>query len=143
MPAIESKAFVNVEDVVPIIKKRNWIRKFCHWMFLGVIDDCSMDPCFGLGWLLKIVPILIVFNLRIRILKYTITGLPWEMNTVTCYNLSADEFLMNNDLNITATCFWVDYENPKLKTVAFMHCLAFGNLPSIKLQIESTKFWTL
>ncbi len=49
MPAIESKALVYVEDVVPIIKKRNWIKKICHWMFLGVIDDCSMDPCFGLG----------------------------------------------------------------------------------------------
>ena len=36
-------------------------------------------------------------------------GLPWELNMVKCCCLSAAGFLTNNTINLTATCFEVDF----------------------------------
>ena len=38
-----------------------------------------------------------------EIMKYKVQGLSWELNTMKCDSLSAAGFLVNNDINITAS----------------------------------------
>ena len=44
-----------------------------------------------------------------EIKKYKVEGLSEELNMVKCHSLSAMGFLANNDINLTATCFEVDF----------------------------------
>jgi len=48
--------------------------------------------------------------------KHEVTGF-WELNTVKCHSLSAWGFLNNNDLNVTASCFEVDFTTDQLLTI--------------------------
>ena len=41
-------------------------------------------------------------------------GLTLEVNTVRCRNLSAKNFLQNNDINVTASCLHVDFSKDEL-----------------------------
>ena len=74
-------------------------------------------------------PEMIVFLDQI---KYTqVDEFQWEINTVKCDGLSAENFLANNDLNVTASCFHVDMSTEKLKyracfTVFLGVCLSGG-----------------
>ena len=51
-----------------------------------------------------------------KIRKFAIDGIPMEVNTVECCNLSASTFLANNDVNITASCIKVDFSSDELTT---------------------------
>ena len=65
-------------------------------------------------------PEMIVFLDQI---KYTqVDEFQWEINTVKCDGLSAENFLANNDLNVTASCFHVDMSTEKLFTVHASPC---------------------
>ena len=46
----------------------------------------------------------------------------WEINTVKCGLLSADNFLANNDLNITASCFHVNFASDQLFSLHALAC---------------------
>lgn len=46
--------------------------------------------------------------------KFEVDGLPKELNTVKCANLSPHTFLANNDLNIAASGIHVDFTKEKL-----------------------------
>lgn len=70
-------------------------------------------------------------NAEIRINRgaikyYKVDGLALEINTVECSNLSPDTFLANNDLNVTASCFYVNFTADELFTIR-----------------ASPQFWTL
>ena len=43
-----------------------------------------------------------------------VEGLTLEVNTVRCRNLSAKNFLQNNDINVTASCLHVDFSKDEL-----------------------------
>lgn len=45
-----------------------------------------------------------------------VSGLDLPINTVKCSNLSAESFLSNNDLNITASCLRVKFEDGALQS---------------------------
>ena len=49
-----------------------------------------------------------------RIAYKEVEGFPWEINTVECHRLSAENFLANNDLNVTAACLHVDFTTDSL-----------------------------
>lgn len=57
-----------------------------------------------------------------RIEYKKVDNLPWEINTVQCENLSAENFLQNNDLNITASCFHVDFSSDNLFSIHASPC---------------------
>ena len=40
-----------------------------------------------------------------------VEGLTLEVNTVRCHNLSAKNFLKNNDINVTASCLHIDFSS--------------------------------
>ena len=46
--------------------------------------------------------------------KAVAEGLGLEVNTVRCCNLSAKNFLKNNDINVTASCLHVDFSKDEL-----------------------------
>ncbi len=46
----------------------------------------------------------------------------WEINTVKCEGLNADNFLKNNNLNITASCLLVDFTSNDLFSVHVSPC---------------------
>ena len=49
-------------------------------------------------------------SVNLNAIKYLkVEGVPVEVNTVECDNLSPSTFLANNDLNITASCFHVNF----------------------------------
>ena len=63
-------------------------------------------------------------------IKYhKVNGVSLEVNTVECYNLSPSTFLANNDLNVTASCFHVDFSAPANSNLFTIHA--------------SPQFWTL
>ena len=56
-------------------------------------------------------------------IDYTkIDGLEWEVNTVRCDRLSAENFLANNDINVTASCFHVDFTKDELFSIHASPC---------------------
>ena len=57
-----------------------------------------------------------------RIEYKKVDNLPWEINTVQCENLNAENFLQNNDLNITASCFHVDFSCDNLFSIHALPC---------------------
>ena len=57
-----------------------------------------------------------------KISKNKVDGFSWEINTVECDNLSAHSFLKNNDLNITACCFHVDFATDGLFSIHASPC---------------------
>ena len=51
-------------------------------------------------------------------IKYQeVDGFGWEINTVKCERLSTSNFLSNNDLNITGSCFHVNLADDQLFSV--------------------------
>lgn len=48
-----------------------------------------------------------------EIKKCKVDGLQWELNTVNCNCLSDEGFHANNDINLTASCFEVNFSKNK------------------------------
>ena len=66
-----------------------------------------------------------------------IDSIDFEVNTIKCSNLSPDTFLANNDINVTACCFNVDFLSASDDLVSIMPCHVFGNSSLRGMLIES------
>jgi hypothetical protein len=49
--------------------------------------------------------------------KFEVIGLPLELNSLKCANLSATGFLANNDINRRASCFDVNFSMDSVLTI--------------------------
>ena len=56
-----------------------------------------------------------------------------------CCSLSDAEFLVKNDINLTASCFEVDFSKDKCFQI---HASPSGNFSSVKKKVKFLKLWT-
>lgn len=113
----------------------------------------------------KDVPIVVG---KTQIKTFEAAGFPWECKMVKCPGLSADGFISNNDINLMANCFEVDFskddclqihaaprfrqfafdkaENRTIKVVSLFDYSIYGATSYVyllfnKFEMQQFKFW--
>ena len=61
----------------------------------------------------------LLFVDKCSIEKGSVEGVPFEVNTIKCHNSSPETFLVNNDMNLTASCILVDFATGETKASIF------------------------
>ena len=67
-----------------------------------------------------------------------------ELNTVKCFSWSCSGFLANNDINITASCFEIDFSKDECFTIHASPCFwefVFGDAKNRTIQVVDTFEW--